>query len=596
MKELEKDMDSKRIDQFYQSYRGIMRGFVNMIDMGNRGSGGSVEIKVSDEFKVEELFEELYEGKKKHFLFKTVHSKQENVAGKVLRDWNVVFDVSEISKLKSVKQETEAVDQGGPSKEFMNLVWRRLHKLEVTAKGNDGTQKSIELLEWCVYKDKKTGYLMPQIDDKIQAFLNSIPQSDHETARKKIDDYYRAIGKLFLHALVSHWHADDADLGSTLTIPSTALPPFYRQCEWNVYFISRIVCVNFYSPVRRPFRVTHSFSIHFSQIYSFLFLDLLRGCKPGDKEYPNHEVMRDINAIGFDMQVEHIIGYCDDDDPEPYTGETFFSRFLPKRYLESRGIALENIREGLTLEGYLPIPAILKTLPSKALDKIAFVDGGFDSAEDVIASFEPVYCREVLLPDEFGTLCLQAVESQVFESQKLFFEQTLPDLLREIDTAERADQEIYAMKVGKHEDFLSVCQALVFFFISSLLFIQCTCNAQRFSRFELHYLDVFLDFINLSSNSLINTFVTIHPSTQCFVHYATASPYLPAPELMEDKDKIKIEFSASEMTCESLPVAHTCPNILKFPHFAYDNNSETLRKNLELAFRLVRLGGAFGMQ
>lgn len=83
---------------------------------------------------------------------------------------------------------------------------------------------------------------------------------------------------------------------------------------------------------------------------------------------------------------------------------------------------------------------------------------------------------------------------------------------------------------------------------------------------------------------------------QRFVHYATASPYLPAPELMESTDKITIEFSASEMTYESLPVAHTCDNVLKFPHFAYDNNSETLREKLELAFRLVRRGGAFGMQ
>lgn len=205
--------------------------------------------------------------------------------------------------------------------------------------------------------------------------------------------------------------------------------------------------------------------------------------------------MRDINAIGFDEKVENIIGKSAqdlyiDDDPEPYTKETFFSQYLPKRFLDDRGIALENIRAGLTLEGYLPIPAILKTLPSKALDKIAFVDGGYDSAEDVIAFFEPVYCKEVMLPDEFGTLCLQAVESQVVESQEHFFEHTLPDLLREIDTAERADQESYAEKAGKHKDFLSVCQkALVFFFLCSfLLFI--LCNAQRYSRFELHYLDV----------------------------------------------------------------------------------------------------------
>lgn len=89
MKELEKDMDSKQIDQHYRSYRGIMRGFVNMVDMGNKKGSDSGEVKVSDKFKVEELFEELYEGKKKHFLFKPVDSKQENVAGKVLRDWNV---------------------------------------------------------------------------------------------------------------------------------------------------------------------------------------------------------------------------------------------------------------------------------------------------------------------------------------------------------------------------------------------------------------------------------------------------------------------------------------------------------------------------
>ena len=65
---------------------------------------------------------------------------------------------------------------------------------------------------------------------------------------------------------------------------------------------------------------------------------------------------------------------------------------------------------------------------------------------------------------------------------------------------------------------------------------------------------------------------------------------------MEEKDKIKIEFNASRMTDESLPEAHTCENTLVFPFLAYANNSETLREKLELALRLVRVGGAFGMQ
>lgn len=234
MKELEKDMDSDRIDQYYQSFRGIMQGFVNMIDMGNKGTGGSVDIKVPQKFNVNELFEELYEGKKKSFLFKPIDNKNENVAGKIIRDWNIVFDTSEISKLKSVKKETEAVDEGGPSKEFMNLVWKRLHNLKVFAKGKDGEpivdKDGKPIVFHLLYRDD-TGYSMPQSDDKLHVFLNQIPLSDAERMREKIDAYYQAIGRLFLHALASHWHGSGYESGSRLMIPTTALPPFYRQCE-----------------------------------------------------------------------------------------------------------------------------------------------------------------------------------------------------------------------------------------------------------------------------------------------------------------------------------------------------------------------------
>ena len=268
MKELEIDMDSERIDQYYQSYRGTMQALINMIDMGNKGTGGSVEIKVSDKFKVEELFEELYEGKKKSFLFKPIDSRNENVAGKIIRDWNIVFDTSEISKLKSVKQESEAIDEGGPSKEFMMLVWKRLHKLKVKAKGKDGKIKSCDLL----YRDE-TGYSMLQIDAKLHVFLDSIPVSDAERMREKIDAYYQAIGRLFLHALVSHWHSSDLESGSRLMIPTTALPPFYRQCESITPCIVQLI-VTFLAIIHNEVRLPHlslAFRFHLStviQIYS----------------------------------------------------------------------------------------------------------------------------------------------------------------------------------------------------------------------------------------------------------------------------------------------------------------------------------------
>ena len=64
---------------------------------------------------------------------------------------------------------------------------------------------------------------------------------------------------------------------------------------------------------------------------------------------------------------------------------------------------------------------------------------------------------------------------------------------------------------------------------------------------------------------------------------------------MESKDKIKIEFDASEMSADSLPVAHTCVNTLKFPLLVYDNNAEILREKLRLALRACSKLGAFGM-
>lgn len=464
MKELDKDMDSKRIDQFYQSYRGIMQLAINMIDMGNKGAGGSVTIKVADKFKVEELFEELYEGKNKSFIFKPIDSKYENVAGKILRDWNIVFDTSEISKLKSVKQETEAVDWGGPSKEFMSLVWKRLHKLKVEAKGSkDGQMISVDL----VYRDE-TGYLMLQKDERLQNFLESITAIDVEKTREKIDAYYQAIGKLFLHSLVSHWHSTDIEKGSRLMIPSTALPPFYRQCKWANTWPCHFQC--------QRHSATHNAShlLHFSS--TFYCSDLLRGCKPGDEDYPNYEVMRDINEMGFSVRVEEIIGkppdnfFCNGDE-EPLTDETFYSKFLPAWYLDTSSIALENVKKGLTLEGYVPLPTILKSIPSKALDKIAFANLGYESAADVIAFLEPVYCKEVMLPDEMGILCEVAVEDQVIESQRLFFEQTLPNLLRDVHAAEKANQEKYVKDTRKRKDFLSVRHSIKF----PILFYLFTC-------------------------------------------------------------------------------------------------------------------------
>ena len=167
--------------------------------------------------------------------------------------------------------------------------------------------------------------------------------------------------------------------------------------------------------------------------------------------------------MGFSYKVEDIIGtnpdiFLSDGDLEPYTAKTFYSKFLPSQYLNNRRVALENISMGLTLEGHLPIPAILKSIPSKAVERIAFADEGYDSAEDVIAFLEPVY--EVWMHDnETGSQILQEVEGQIKESLVLFCDETLPNLLRNVHAAEKADKEKYAKNTRKRKDFLSVSYA-----------------------------------------------------------------------------------------------------------------------------------------
>lgn len=285
------------------------------------------------------------------------------------------------------------------------------------------------------------------------------------------------------------------------------------------------------------------------------------------------------------MHVKDVIGtnpdiFFGNDDLEPYTDKTFYSKFLHSFYLDNRRIALENINKGLTLEGCLPLPAILKAIPSKALEKIAFADEGYDSAEDVIAFLEPVYCTEVMVHDEMGVY-QREVESQVIESQIHFFEQTLPNLLRDVHASEKADEEKYAKNTRKRKDFLSVRRAISpfsFFFTPSHVQPLSHCNP----------------FVSTPPTSHI-CFGLSRLRTQRFVHYATASSYLPDPGLMESKDKIKIEFDASEMTEDSLPMAHTCVNTLKFPLLVYDNNSEKLLEKLHLALRACSKLGAFGM-
>ena len=451
-----------------------------------KGSGGSVNITVSDNSKIEELFDSWYVDSKKFFLFKPLEKKRgkknENVGGKVVSDWNVIFP--SITKHKKVKQETQAVDEGGPSRQFMALVWRRFTRLAVTVKGTGSNDIKIPLM-----RRNTAGYVLFTTDDEIKEHLNRMPPEESVQAREKVERYYQAIGRLYLHSLAM----DNP-------IPTTALPPLYRKL-------------------------------------------LLRQCRPSDEDYPCSEILGDIRAMGFDLDMNNVIGtpfhiYFNDDNHDLITAETFFSVFVEKFYITSTNIALGAVREGLMIhaDDNSGVSGIYRAVPSKVLDLIAFATPEL-TVDHVLAFLEPRYCEVVEYENEYGKPVEAKVEPQLIAEQEYFFNKTLPGVLRDLYEKDIEDKESYAKKIRRKRDILSK-----------------------------------------------------------FVYYCTGSSYLPNPDIKQDGDSIFIEFSAVEMSEDKLPEAHTCVNTLKVPHTVWGNDADLLASKLLKAFRLISKFGSFGMQ
>jgi hypothetical protein len=64
-----------------------------------------------------------------------------------------------------------------------------------------------------------------------------------------------------------------------------------------------------------------------------------------------------------------------------------------------------------------------------------------------------------------------------------------------------------------------------------------------------------------------------------FLWFSTASLYMPSLNF-----KITVEFNHVEMQFDSLPVAHTCNNLIKFPGEAYFGDYDLLKQKLQMSF------------
>jgi len=233
-----------------------------------------------------------------------------------------------------------------------------------------------------------------------------------------------------------------------------------------------------------------------------LFSVLLRDCSPKDKEYHRDDVLRHL----LDFANASTIKYAFDTAENP---EEFFTKRLPEIWLDTRTQILDSFREGLTLDGYIPLCETFRNMSLEQLQHVAFSSPLL--LENVKKILKPNYCesfndywwKENGKKGEKEEKKKEEAYYKHLGIQKAFFENILLEILEEKENDKLGDEK---------EQFLSL-----------------------------------------------------------FVNFCTGFNYL--PDLKAHPNfKIVVEFNLYESAQrDAYPVAHTCANTLKLPGLIYSS-------------------------
>jgi hypothetical protein len=121
------------------------------------------------------------------------------------------------------KRDHQAVDEGGPTREFFSQVWAQLGNLSIELPGGS----SFKLFEM------EQGGWLPLKDEIFEHRLEKLPKPEREDYRDQIRCYFRAIGRMLAHCLL----LSPNDFGP-LVVPSHSLPLLYQssECKENFRF------------------------------------------------------------------------------------------------------------------------------------------------------------------------------------------------------------------------------------------------------------------------------------------------------------------------------------------------------------------------
>jgi len=182
--------------------------------------------------------------------------------------------------------------------------------------------------------------------------------------------YYRAIGRIMFHSLVTHH-----------PICSIAMPLFFR----NIIF---------------------------------------RGIYPGDEKYRDTDVFDHLVQI-TSFNLKGMIGqplelFNGIDRGGLVTEDNLFKEAIPSFFVESRKLAIDALIEGVTLNGKVKVQTIFRIMPLKVVTTLGFSNPKI-TADDLIAVLKRA-------EQEFAQFAKESLRSQ-----KMFFEETLKNVLRASD-------------------------------------------------------------------------------------------------------------------------------------------------------------------
>lgn len=119
----------------------------------------------------------------------------------------VVFPFLTSYCISEQKELDTAIDEGGPTREFLSQFFYQLGDVSIEVEGED--DEPVRLFE------KANNGIVPLTDELLDSKFGGSPE-----LKEKARAYYRAFGRVMLHALAT---------GNTIS--SSAMPPFYQNCK-----------------------------------------------------------------------------------------------------------------------------------------------------------------------------------------------------------------------------------------------------------------------------------------------------------------------------------------------------------------------------